>query len=107
MPREMMEARSEDVLRALDRLEETIQFWKDAVRAGEANMSIARGPFPPIPIPGPPPPFTDCRRIEFLSPPPLTECVEYDIDTYVQQVSGLFMGLYYGLLHDQGGDLSP
>ena len=103
MSMDMMETYTEDVLLALNTLEETIQVWKAAVVAGGPNTSIARGPFSPIPIPGPPPPFSGCEGIDFLRPPPHTGCLHSDIDIYVQQVSGLFLGIYYGLEHDHGG----
>ena len=110
MTKEMMQAVPEDVLRALNRVEETIQVWKAAVMAvqesGADTMSIAPGPFRLDPIPGPAPPFTACKPSELLEVRPRSSGFNFDIEIYTQQISGLFMGLYFGLLHDQGGDLS-
>lgn len=108
MSMDMMEATPEDVLRALNQLEETIQVWRAAVvdvqESGAEIMHIAQGPYrggDPIPIPGPPAPFSSCEPSDFLRPPPRTGCHHFDIYIYTQQVAGLFLGLYYGLMYDQ------
>ena len=109
MTKEMIQAVPEDVLRALIRVEESIQVWKAAVMAvqgsGVDTMSIAPGPFRMDPIPGPEPPFSACERNDFLEVRPQSGCLNFNIDTYVQQISGLFLGIHYGLQHDTGGDL--
>ena len=113
MGMEMLDAAPEDVLKALNDLEETIQAWKDAVKevqgSGAETMHIARGPYRgwDPPIPGPPPPFSGCEEIDFLRPPPHIGCFHFDIDIYTQQVCGFLLGLYYGLQYDRGGDMNP
>ncbi len=107
MEMEMTVATPEDVLLALNRMEETIQVWKAAVvevqQSGAETMHIAQGPFrgwdPPIPGPEP---FTGCWPDDcFISVRPRSGCVEFDIDIYVQQVCGFLLGLYHCLLYDQ------
>jgi hypothetical protein len=111
MTKEMVPANPEDVLQALDRIGQSIEVWKIAVQrardSGTSSISIAKGPFPPISVPGPPPPFSGCGLELELDHPPLDGCEEFDIDVYVQQVSGVFLGIYHGLVYDQGGVSSP
>ena len=109
---DMVEVDPIDVLLALIRVEESIQAWKAAVvelvRERAPTMSIARGPFrgwDPIPLPDPGP-FSGCwPDYSFMGAKPRSGCDDFDIGIYTQQVSGLFMGIHYGLLHDQGGDM--
>ena len=108
MARRIEPVEAENVLHALVRIEQSIQGWKDAVQSatgsGTTSISIAQGPFDPVSVPGPPPPFSGCSPEFAAGPPPLEGCGDFDIDVYVQQVSGFFLGLYHGLVFDQGGD---
>lgn len=110
---EMLEADPIDVLLALIKVEESIQVWKtavvDRVRARETTMNVARGPFRggegPLPPSGGSGPLTGCWPDDlFMGARPQTGCAGFNIDMYVQQISGLLVGLHYGLLHDQDND---
>ncbi len=107
---EMLEADPIDVLLALIKVEESIQVWKaavvDLVRERVTTMNVAKGPFRggdgPLPPSGGSGPFTNCWPDDlFMGARPQTGCAGFNIDTYVQQVSGLFLGLYFGLEHPQ------
>lgn len=100
---ETIQADTEDVLQALTKLEESVEVWKqiigDLQASGQSEVEIAQGPFLIGRIIGPPPPFTHCEG-DFLPFKPHNVCLAFDIDIYVQQIAGLFMGIYHGLAQD-------
>lgn len=111
MSNEMMQANPVDVLRALENLEKSIKVWKDAVYEvyySEAEtMSIAQGPFDPVQVEGPVPPFIGCGPASHTGPNPAITCLYFDINVYAEQVLGVLLGLYFGLEHDQGHVSNP
>ncbi len=104
MSYETIQANTEDVRRALEVLKGSIDSWiqviQDIEASGEVDVSIATGPFEMGRIPGPPPPFSGCEG-DILSIKPQTGCFMFDVDIYVQQVTGLLMGVYHGLAQSQ------
>jgi hypothetical protein len=103
MSYETIQANTEDVRRALVVLKGSIDSWiqviQDIEASGEVDVSVAMGPFEMGRIPGPPPPFSGCEG-DFLNIKPQTGCLMFDVDIYVQQIAGLFMGIYHGLAQD-------
>jgi hypothetical protein len=110
MSYEIEDANTEDVLRALARVQESVAVWKAIIEgiqaSGQSVVNIAMGPFPMLRILGPPPPFSGCEG-EFLMAKPQTGCVAFDIDTYVGQISGLFKGIYHGLEQGESDPANP